>query len=220
MCDLYHTKIRKNKHNIIGTESFENNEKKAKNLDLTIHSKLAGGKFDAKLHNDDFHADLKSMQTLDILQMLIYPEMFKSTINGKLDYNLLRKKGQFNAQLTDGTFTKNQMFTLVKQYGKVDLYKENFKGDVKANINKEHILASMNLKSRVSSIKTTNTKLNSKTKEIDSVIKISANNNPITVTLKGNATSPKVGVDVEDLVKKEATKVIQKEVGKLFKGLF
>ena len=194
--------------------------KKAKNLDLTIYSKLAGGKVDAKLHNDDFHADLKSLQTLDVLHILIYPEMFKSTINGKLDYNLLHSKGSFNGELVDGKFTKNQMLTLVKQYGKVDLYAEKFKGNVSAKINKEHILASMDLKSRVSSITTKDTKLNSKTKQIDSTIKISANNNPITVTLKGDTASPKVGVDVQDLVKKEATKAVKKELGKLLKKFF
>ena len=203
-----------------GGVSVNGELKKAKNLDLTIHSKVAGGKVDAKLHNDDFHADLKSLQTLDVLHILIYPEMFKSTINGKLDYNLLHSKGSFNGELVDGKFTKNQMLTLVKQYGKVDLYAEKFKGNVSAKINKEHILASMNLKSRVSSITTKDTKLNSKTKQIDSTIKISANNNPITVTLKGDTASPKVGVDVQDLVKKEATKAVEKELGKLLKKFF
>ena len=194
--------------------------KKAKNLDLSIYSKLAGGKIDAKLHNDDFHADLKSLQTLDLLHILIYPEMLKSTINGKLDYNLLHSKGSFNGELVDGKFTENQMLTLVKQYGKLDLYKEKFKGNVSAKINKEHILASMDLKSRVSSITTKDTKLNSKTKQIDSIIKISANNNPITVTLKGDTASPDVNVDVKDLVKKEATKAVKKELGKLLKKFF
>ena len=193
---------------------------KAKDLDLTILSNVAGGKIDAKLHNDDFHADILGVQTLDALHMLIYPEIFKASLDAKLDYNLASKKGKFKGHLIDGKFTKNQMFTLIKQYAKVDMYVEKFKGDVNADINKEKIVASMDLKSNTSSIKTKNTKLNTKTKMIDSRIDVVANNNPVSVILKGKTSSPKVSLDVEDLIKKEAGKAIEKEVGKLLKGFF
>ncbi|MEA3228348.1 MAG: hypothetical protein U9P38_04660, partial [Campylobacterota bacterium] len=46
------------------------------NLELTIHTKVVGGRIDAKLYNDDFHADIKSVQTIDALHILIYPELF------------------------------------------------------------------------------------------------------------------------------------------------
>ncbi|MDA3907895.1 MAG: hypothetical protein PF437_02285 [Sulfurimonas sp.] len=193
---------------------------KGNDLDLTILSNVAGGKIDAKLHNDDFHADILSIQTLDALHMLIYPEIFKSSLNAKLDYNLAHKKGKFDGHLVDGKFTKNEMFSLIKQYAKVDMYVETFKGDVNADINKEKIVASMNLKSNTSSIKTKNTRLNTKTKTIDSKIDVVANKNPVLVTLKGKTSSPKVSVDVEDLLKQEAGKAIEKEVGKLLKGFF
>ena len=204
-----------------GSLSANGEFKKAKDLDLTILSKVAGGNVDAKLHNDDFHADLKSLQTLSILEMLIYPEMFKSSLNGVLDYNLASQKGVMKAQLSDGKFMQNQMLSLVRQYAKVDMYAETFKGDLNANINKENILASLDLLSNTSSIKSKNTKLNSKTKQIDSKIEIIANKNtPLTITLKGDATRPQVGIDARDLIKQEAGKAIEKEVGKLLKGLF
>lgn len=195
--------------------------KKAKDMDLTALSKIAGGEVSAKLHNDDFHADLKSLHTLDILNILIYPEVFQSSLNGVLDYNLAQEKGALNAKLSEGKFTQNQMLNLVRQFAKVDMYQETFKGDLNADINKENILASLDLNSNTSSIKTKNTKLNSKTKRIDSKIEIIANNNtPITVTLKGDATAPQVGIDAQKMIKQEATKAIQKEVGNLIKGLF
>lgn len=194
--------------------------KKAKDLDLTIHSKVAGGKIDALLHNDDFHADLKSIQTLDALHILIYPEVFKSSLVGTLDYNLAKEKGIMKADLVDGQFTQNQMLTLIKQYAHTDLYKERFKGDVRADINKENIVASLNLKSNKSFIDSKNTKLNSKTKKINSKIDINANGNTIVVTLTGNATSPKVKIDAEKLIKKEAEKAVSKKLNKLLKGLF
>lgn len=203
-----------------GNIKVEGDLKKAKDLDLTIYSKVAGGVVDAKLHNDDFVADLKSLQTLSVLHMLIYPEIFKSSINGKLNYNLAKKKGKFNGHLVDGKFTQNQMLTLIKQFAKVDLYAEKFKGDISADINKEKIKASLDLKSNTSAIKTKNTKLNTKTKAIDSTITVVANKSPITVRLTGKATSPKVSLDVEKLMKSKAGEAIEKEAIKLFKGLF
>ncbi|EDZ61156.1 hypothetical protein SMGD1_0707 [Sulfurimonas gotlandica GD1] len=193
---------------------------KGDDFDLTILSNVAGGKIDAKLHNDDFHADILGVQTLDALYMLIYPEIFKASLDAKLDYNLASQKGKFDGHLIDGKFTKNQMLNLIKQYAKVDMYVETFKGDVHADINKEKIVASMELKSNTSSIKTKNTQLNTKTKTIDSKIDVVANKSPISVMLKGNTSSPKVTIDVEDLVKKEAGKAIEKELGKLLKGFF
>jgi len=193
---------------------------KAKDLDLTIHSKVAGGVVDAKLHNDDFHADLKSLQTLDILKILIYPEIFKSSLNGKLDYNIAKEKGLFKGHLVDGKFTKNQVFGLIKEYAQVDLYVESFKGDVSANINKEHILAKMDIRSNTSAIVTKNTKLNAKTKKIDSRIIITANKTPVEVILKGDVKSPSVDVDLEKFMKSKAGEEIKKEAIKLFKKFF
>ena len=146
--------------------------------------------------------------------------MFKSSLDGKLDYNLLKESGVFIGKLRDGKFTQNKVLDLTKQYAHTDLYKETFKGDVNAKINKEHILASLDLVSNTSSIKTTDTKLNSKTQQIDSKIEILANKNPITVTLKGDVNSPKVGIKADDLMKKEATKAVKKEVNKLLKRFF
>jgi len=51
-----------------------------KDLDFSAHSKVVGGVVDAKLHNDDFHADIKAIKTLDALYMLIYPKVFKSSL--------------------------------------------------------------------------------------------------------------------------------------------
>lgn len=203
-----------------GKMQVEGELKKDKDLDVTFYTKVADGTIDGKLHNDDFHADLKSVQTLGLLDMLIYPKIFKASLDGKVDYNLLQEKGKFKGDLVDGKFTKNQMLSLVKQYTKVNMYEETFKGDVIADINKENIVASMDLKSRTSSIKTTKTKLNSKTQQIDSKIELNANKHPLTVTLKGNVNSPEVGLELEGLLKDKAGKKVEKELGKLFKKLF
>ena len=202
--------------------------KKAKDLDFTLLSNIAGGKLDAKLHNDDFVANLKSLQTLDILDILMYPKIFQSSIDGKLLYNLADAKGNFKGLISNGRFTQNQVLDLTRQYAHIDLYKQHFKGDTSANINKEKIIASVDLKSNTSSIVTKNTKINSKANTIDSKIAINANGNPLSVKLTGNISKPKVHVDAKEIIKKEATKAVKKEiqkrigkdVGNLLKGLF
>ena len=193
---------------------------KAKDLDLTIHTKVAGGNIDAKLHNDDFHADLVEVDTLGLLHMLTYPELFKASLNAKVDYNLAESKGDVNGHVVNGRFVKNQTFDLIKQYAHIDMYKESFNGDVSAKINKEKILANIDLKSRTSSIKTTNTKLNTKTQQIDSKLLIVANKNPINTHLTGDINQPKVSVDLEAFMKSKAGKKVEKELGRFLRKLF
>jgi hypothetical protein len=201
--------------------------KKAKDLDLTMHSDVAGGAIDVKLHNDDLHADLKSLQTLEALKMLIYPQMFKSSLNGVLNYNIVAQKGKFKGDLLDGHFTRNNMLDLVQQYGRVDLYKESFKGDVSADINKEKILASFSLKSNTSSIVTKGTKLDTKKNTVKSKIDIVANKHPLSVKLSGDISAPKIKIDANKIIKDKAKEKIMKKLGdknpeikNLLKGLF
>ena len=194
--------------------------KQDENLQLLIHSQLAGGKIDAKLYNDDFHADISSVQTLKILEMLIYPEIFSSSLNATLDYNLAKEAGKFVGKLDDGKFTPNQIFDLIKQYAKTDMYKENFKGDISANINKEHIKASLDLRSNKSSIKTKDTKLNTKTSQIDSNLEVVFDGNPVNASLKGDVNAPKVSVDLNKFMQSQAGEKAKKEATRLFKKLF
>lgn len=193
---------------------------KDKDLDLTMHTDVAGGKIDANLHNDDLHADIISIQTLDALNMLIYPEIIRSNLDGTLDYNLLKEKGVFRAKLRDGKFSKNQIFGLLKKYSKIDLYKETFQGNIDAKIHKEKIVTALDLTSRTSSITTKNTKLNSKTKMIDSTIRVVANKHPVTVRLRGDVSSPKVDVDLQKLIESKTGDAIKKKASKLLDKLF
>ncbi len=193
---------------------------KTKDLDFTAHTKLFGGTVDAKLHNDDLHADMKKLNTLGILKMIIYPEVFDSTLDGRLDYNLAKKSGTFHAKTTDGRFTRNVMLDLVKQYGRTDLYKENFVSTFDSRIKEEHIRTDLVMRSNKSSIIGKNVYLNSQTKQVDAKLDINANNNPLKVELKGRVDQPKVKVDASKLIEKEIKKEAGKQINKLLKGLF
>lgn len=196
---------------------------KAKDLDFSFHTKVAGGKIDAKLHNDDFHADLSNIQTTQLLYMLTYHELFASSLNAKLDYNMAKDKGVFEGHVVNAVFAKNQTFDLIKEYVKFDMYRENFNGDIGTKINKDDLLVSIDLRSKEASIKTKDTKINTKTQQMDSDITIQAKQDSISANLHGDIDSPKVRVDLEKFLKSEAgKKVIEKaneKINKLFKKL-
>ncbi|PHS57251.1 MAG: hypothetical protein COB17_06560 [Sulfurimonas sp.] len=203
-----------------GSIIVNGNIKKDKDLNLNIHTKLAGGQIDASLFNDNFKADLKGVGTMGLLNMFVYPEVFESTLNAKLNYNLAQSKGKISGQLVDGKFTKNKIFGLIKQYAKFDMYKEKFNGNINSTINKENLLISLELTSRKASITTKDTKLNTKTQVIDSTLKLVANNNPISATIIGNINKPKIKVDVNELVEKKIKDAVKKGINKLFKKFF
>ena len=198
--------------------------KQGKDLDVEAHADTLGGAFDAKLHNDDLHADLKNLQTMDMMKMLIYPQVFESSLTGILDYNLKTRKGKFDATLPDGRFVPNVMTILVDQLAGFDLSREQFGGNLAGSINGENIVSKLAMRSNHASVTGDGVKLNTKTKQIDARLHIVANDNPIDVNMRGHVSNPKVEVDVKNLLQREAEKYIEKQVGpqfeKLLKGIF
>ena len=187
-----------------------------KDLDATMSATLAGGKMEAKLHNDDLHANMSALKTTKLLYMLYRPELFDASLNAKLDYNLAQSRGKLDGQISNGVFAKNQTFDLIKQFTKVDMYRENFNGDIGAKMEKEKMLISLDLRSKETAIKTTDTKLNTKTNQIESDLSIVAKNDKVDAKLSGDIDAPKVSVDLEKFLQSETGK---KAVEKLFKKL-
>jgi hypothetical protein len=199
-----------------GAITINGDIKKAKDLDLNVYTKFAGGNIDAKVHNNDLKATINKLDTLELLKTLDYPEVFKANLNAELNYNLAKSKGRIDGHLVDGKFTENKLFNLLKEHSKLDLYKENFTGDINALLNKEKIITSFNLKSQQASIKTKNTKFNTKTQIIDSRIDLNINKDEIGANIKGDIKKPKVKLDIIDVIKNR----VEKEIKKLFKKFF
>ncbi len=197
---------------------------KAKSLTLTADSKIAGGTMKMKLHENDLHLDLSDVRTKKLLWILKYPEIFDGGMFAKVDYNFKSQKGTAKADFKNGKFVKNHVFDLLKQFGKVDLYKEYFNGNAKADINKEKIAAAFDLKSRKAEIRSQRTLLDTKRSQIDSKIEMRVKKTPVTVTLKGDISKPMVGVDMKAFMKSEAGKKLEKkaekEINKLLDKLF
>ena len=193
---------------------------KAKSLIVTADSKIAGGAMKSKLVDEKLHLDLNDVRTKKVLWILKYPEIFDGGMYAKVDYDLANQKGVAKADFKDGKFVRNQVFDLLKKFGKVDLYREYFNGNAKADINKEKIAAIFDLKSRKAEIKSSKTLLDTKRQTIDSKIDLKVEKTPVSVTLKGEIAKPKVGVDLQAFMKSEAGKKLQKKAGKEIQKLF
>jgi hypothetical protein len=205
---------------MVGDIAFNGEFKKDKDLDFTAHSKTLDGTIDAHLHNDIFKADLKELQTLKLLHMIVYPEIFKSSLNGTLNYNIALKKGKLDSKLVDGKFTRNQMGDLLNQYAKYDIYKDRFETIIHSDITQKVITSDLSMKGGSVSIDDKKMKIYPKAKKIKSDLDIVVNNNPVTIKLRGDIKKPDVKIDASKLIKREAGKAIEKELGNLLKGLF
>ena len=224
--DLYFLTQRRIKGGIKGSGTLQ----KGDDLDITFTSHIAQGMMKAQMHNTAIHADITKMQTFDLLDMLYYPTVLRAGIDAKITYDTALQKGRVDGVISHGKFTPNSLLDATKKYAHIDLYKQRFKGEVTANIHKEHILAALDLRSNTSSIKTTNAKIDTKHATIESVVDIVANKHPLRVTLQGAIKKPKVQIDAHELIEQEAAKALKKQlqkhhidpkdVGKLLKGLF
>lgn len=190
----------------------------AKDLDATMFADVAGGTVEAKLHNDDLHANISALKTTKLLFMLYRPELFDASLDAKLEYNLTQSKGRLDGKLANGVFAKNQTFDNIKQFTKIDMYRENFNGDVGAKIAKEKMVVSLDLRSKEAAIKTTDAKLDTKTNQLDADVKIVSKNDSIDAKLSGDIDAPKVSVDLEKFLKSETgKKAVEKLLQKLLK---
>ncbi len=203
-----------------GDIAFSGEFKKDKDLDFIAYSKTLDGDIDAHLHNDNFTAKLKDLQTLKILHMIVYPEIFDSSLNGILKYNIAKKYGTLDSKLSDGKFTKNQMADMLKQYSKYDLYKERFESTIKSDIKENSILSELDMRGGSVSISDKKMLIQPKTKQIKSDLKVVINKNPVTIKLRGNVKKPDVKINASELLKREAGKAIERELGNLLKGFF
>ncbi len=194
--------------------------RKDEHLLLNAHSDLLDGRIDARLLDKKLHADFASIETLKALRMLTYPEVFASSLEGKLDYDLESKKGRLDAQLHNGRFTQNEMIDLVRQFGNYNLYNERFESTLISRIHKEQTSSDLDMVAGNATIKGKDIRLNTQTRRIDAKLDVVANRNPLGVRLRGDVNAPQVDVDATKLIEKEAGKLIEKEVGKFLKGLF
>ncbi len=200
-----------------GTVTVKGDLRYEKTLLLHAHSDILGGRVDATLDDNILHAELSSLKTLQALYALTYPQVFDATLDGTLDYDTRTQKGLLDTKLTDGRFTRNSIFDLLSRYTTLDLYKERFNGTLLSRIHTTRLDSDLTLKSERSSISSRHAFFDAGTKRIDAAVHVDANSNPIDFHIRGNIEDPKVEINADKLIEREAGKQINRLLNHLFR---
>ena len=208
------------KQKIRGSLTCKGEIVKDKALKVTFDSSTLGGNIHALFENNHLNASLNNLETLKMLHMLYYPEVFASTLNGTLQYTLKSKSGTLDATMSKGRFTQNAMGDLLKKHAKYNLYKERVESTLSSTIEPKLIRSNLSMKGGSISINDPKMQLYTESQQIKSNLKITANNNPLIIKLRGDVKKPKVSIDASELIKREAGKAVKKELNKLIKDLF
>ncbi len=181
----------------------------------TFHSKKFGGNIDGKLNDNKLSVKTKNIQSLNLLDTMYYPKIFKSTIDANLDYNLLTKKGLSKVNMVNGKFLTNEAMTTLKNLTSYDLTLELYeKSSLITKIDDTMLYSTLDMKSKKSHIVSKKLNLNTAKSTIDADIKIKYRKYDLGVKLAGAISSPKVKVDVGDLLKNKAKDALNKKLGK------
>ena len=194
-----------------------NGEIKNKNNSLLItgNSNTLGGVLDFNSKNEKLNATLKNIDIQELSNMLNYSKFFNARANFTFDYDSLLKRGNFNGNLLNGHFLENSFTTLFNQLSKEDLTKEIFETfDINSKIDDRVLTSNLNMKSQNTQISIENSILNLEKNLIDTKINAKIKDGSINLALSGDTTSPKISLDVKDLIKEKIIKQLEKKKNK------
>lgn len=187
----------------------------SENLKATFHTKSLGGNVDAELNGDNFNAKIKEVDLDSVLSMAQIQKVFSSKVNGDLAYNTASEKGTLKARLDNGKFLKNQLTDALKQYAKFDATGLVFNNiSLNSDINKMVLNSALNMQSGDFSLSGQNIITDLEKSTINAKLKTTLKKDTLGIKLSGNLTSPKVELDLGELLKSRLGNEVQKSVGK------
>lgn len=186
-----------------------------------MKSDLFGGTLDAELNNNLISATIKDMNTLSILDMLQYPKIFDSTINGVLKYDRQTQIGNIDLISTKGSFVDNKLMSILEKTLKFDGTKEVYSNiKIDGVINKSLVTANLNMQSSNTSITSNNATLNLDNDDINANLALKVQQYELTGIVSGKVANPSVKIDTSKLGKDILNNVmknpkVQQEVQKI-----
>lgn len=200
---------------LIGKLEANGKVKIAQSIEADFHTQSLGGQLDAKLNGDDFSAKLNDLDTLSLLKMAQYPQIFSAKANGELTYNLAKQSGNLHAVLSQGHFMKNDLSNLLQQYVKFDLTGLVFNSvGIDSQINKLNLVSTFSAKSGDFSMHGDNILTDLEKGTINAKLKTAIKQDSVDVHINGALSAPQIEVDFSELVRKKASQAIQNEIDK------
>jgi hypothetical protein len=187
-------------------------------LTASFNSNKFDGKINGTLVKDILKVSIKDVNSLRLLNMMYYPEIYDSKINLDLDYGIKTKKGISNLVMNDGRFLTNQLSQTIKKFIKKDLTTEIYKvAKIKTKIDNQKLNSTILMTSKNSKISSDKTFIDLEKSKINSAINMEYFKYKIGLKLTENLTSPKVKIDTSELLKSKAktklSEAIEKKLG-------
>ena len=190
-----------------------------KKLLATFNTKKFGGSVDGKLDDSKLNVVAKNLQTLPLLDMMFYPQIFKSTLNATLDFDTLTKQGLSKVDMSNGQFLTNEAMTMLKNLTTYDLTLEVYKtANLTTNINDTILKNDLFMESAKSTIKSNKLILDTKNSTIDGDIDVTYRKYELGIKLDGAIASPNVQVDPGNALKQKAKEKVDKLIDEKLDG--
>jgi hypothetical protein len=199
-------------------------------VQATAHSDTLGGAFDALYKNGKADVQIKNIQTVALTDMLLYPHVFDSRANAKIDYDTLREKGTMHAELLDGQILPNKMSLLLQQLANFDITREIYeRTTIDTDIDGKKLTSDLYMKSRFTEINSKGGVIDLEKQTIDTTLDIKIRKMMLPVHLVGPLTKPNIKIDQKALLKSKVKEEIEKRLpsklqntpaGDLLKKLF
>jgi len=197
------------KQKLVGSMKLEGQLNKDKNLTITGTTYDLDGTLDFKLQDKNLQLNMKKLSLIRVMKMLNYPQLFKASIDGELNYSLKNKNGKVNTLLKKAQLLPNNFSELVKEFNGFDLSKERFdESRLTATIEREDISFQFMAENESTKIAILPAHIKRETNQIDAHYRIEIQNRDIGGTIRGDMESPSINIDSSDYLRKEVSNVI------------
>lgn len=189
-----------------------------KTLLATFNSKKFDGTLNGKLDNNKLTVKLDNIQTTKLLDMLYYPEIFKSNIKLNLDYDITTKKGLSKLTSNNGQFLTNQTTQMLKQFTKYDLTMEVYDvTNLTTKIDNTNLENELFMKSKNSQIKSKVFTVDTAKSTINADLTLQYRKYDMGLKLNGAIADPKVKLDIGKAIENKAKEKIKETLNKKLK---
>jgi len=203
------------KQKMRGDIKIDGNIKFKDDLTVSFNSKKFDGKIDGTFIKNKIKLNLKDINSVELLNMMYYPEIYKSKIALDLNYDIKTKKGISSLVMTDGKFLTNKLSKIIKKFIKKDLTKELYKiAKIDTKIDDKKLDSKLLMTSKNSKISSDKFFVDLDKGQINSDINMKYFKYEIALNLNGDLKKPKVKIDTNKLIKSKVKSKIQNVIDK------
>ncbi len=197
---------------------FLRGQVKQKGNETTVTGKTEDldGELEFQLQNNHFTMQMDRLSVEKIMSMLHYPSVFKASVIGEGEYNLVEKRGVLVSTLLDAQLLPNDFIELVKNFNGLDLTKEKFKeSNLSATIEKEHIDFNFIAKNSKTLINVAPASIEMNKNLIDAHYTIEVKDKDVGGKIVGNISNPEISIDSSKFIQREVNRAIEKHSDQL-----